>query len=180
MDKIMAKFPSDDKKIARFRLMRRYALRIKKRNVVCKDDYGYRYSKLFMNIRHNIDDATIHHVFVNYSAEMAIRNLRAARGINSEGQEYKNMINNMHILDDDLRNDTCQSNLADERYLINSDIINKTRLDLQRIYANSKSTRLRFFECLPSDYNENPNSEHEPYSELYERYSDSEYNNTEY
>lgn len=180
MDKIMAKFPSDDKKIARFRLMRRYALRIKKRNVVCKDDYGYRYSKLFMNIRHNIDDATIHHVFVNYSAEMAIRNLRAARGINSEGQEYKNMINNMHILDDDLRNDTCQSNLADERYLINSDIINKTRLDLQRIYANSKSTRLRFFEGLPSDYNENPDSKHEPYSELHERYSDSEYNNTEY
>lgn len=178
-EKIILKFPQDKKEDS-LKKMENYAKRMSEENVVCKDDFGYRYSKLFMSIRHNIDDATIHHVFVNYSAEMAIRNLRAARGINSEGQEYKNMINNMHILDDDLRNDTCQSNLADERYLINSGIIYKTRVDLQNMYVNSSSTRLRFFESLPSDYNENPNSEHEPYSELHERYSDSEYNNTEY
>lgn len=107
------------------------------KGVVFKDDFGYRYSKLFMNIRHEVDDSTIHHVDTNYSAEMAIKYYRAARSINSEGMEYKNLIYGMNALDDDLRNDTCQSNLADERYMLNSGILSIRRKKLQIMYQDT-------------------------------------------
>ncbi len=154
------------------RLMNGYAKILKNNKVVCKDDYGYRYSKLFMNIRHDMDDATIHHIFCNYSAEMAIKYYRAARGVNSEGQEYKNMINNMYVLDDDLRNDTCQSNLADERYLQNSGIIEKKLKAMQRLYGNSRANKLSSYE--------NNNDPIIDYQQLQERYGDSLYTNTDY
>lgn len=152
--------------------MNKSASILKNNNVVCKDDYGFRYSKLFMNIRHDMDDATIHHVFLNYSAEMAIKYYRAARGVNSEGQEYKNMINSMYILDDDLRNDTCQSNLADERYLLNCGIINNKRLIMQRLNADSRANKLESYENVKKQLSS--------YLQLHERYQDSPYINTEY
>ena len=154
------------------KLMQEYAEMLKSNSVVCKDDFGYRYSKLFMNIRHDMDDATIHHIFCNYSAEMAIKYYRAARGVNSEGQEYKNMINNMYVLDDDLRNDTCQSNLADERYLQNSGVIERKRMAMQQLYIYSRANRLSSYE---SD-----NDSFIDYQQLQERYGDSLYTNTEY
>ena len=147
---------------------------LKEKNVVCKDNYGYRYSKLNQNLRHDVDDATIHHIYINYSAEMAIKYFRAARGINSEGLEYKNLINNMYLLDDDLRNDTCQSNLADERYLINCGIINKFRLAVQQLYQYSRTNRLNSFE------NNEEIQKETPYLHLCERFADSLYTNTEY
>ena len=150
------------------------AEKLKKKNVVCKDNYGYRYSKLNQNLRHDVDDATIHHIYINYSAEMAIKYFRAARGINSEGLEYKNLINNMYLLDDDLRNDTCQSNLADERYLINCGIINKFRLAMQRLYQYSRTNRLDSFE------NSEEVQKGNPYLHLRDRFTDSLYTNTEY
>lgn len=160
-----------DMKTKKF-VMNSYAKILKNNKVVCKDDYGYRYSKLFMNIRHDMDDATIHHIFCNYSAEMAIKYYRAVRGVNTEGQEYKNMINNMYVLDDDLRNDTCQSNLADERYLQNSGIIEKKLKAMQRLYVNSRANRLSSYES-----NIDPIID---YQQLQERYDDSLYTNTEY
>lgn len=144
-------------------------------NVACKDDFGYRYSKLFMNLRHEMDDATIHHIYTNYSAEMAVKYYRAARGVNSEGLEYKNLINGMYVLDDDLRNDTCQSNLADERYLINSSAINMKRKQLQKMYEDSNINQIRYYE----DPRKNE-SERSPYEQLQERYMDSLFVNTEY
>ena len=153
-------------------LLEKYANMLKQNNVVCKDDFGYRYSKLFMNIRHDVDDSTIHHIFLNYSAEMAIKYYRAARGINSEGLEYKNLINNMYILDDDLRNDTCQSNLADERYVNNSGVIDLKRKALLKLYSNSRANRLYSYE--------NNDNQTVSYPLLYERYEDSKYTNTDY
>lgn len=146
------------------------------RNIVCKDNYGYRYSKLNISLRHDVDDATIHHIYISYSSEMAIKYYRAARGINSEGQEYKNLINTMYILDDDLRNDTCQSNLADERYLLNSGVIKRYRLMLHTISEKSRTNKLESFES----YNNSTSTSENPYSKLQERYSDSLYTNTEY
>lgn len=156
-------------------LMKKCVNAMKEDDVVCKDDFGYRYSKLFMNLRHEMDDATIHHIYTNYSAEMAIKYYRAARGINSEGAEYKNLIYSMYILDDDLRNDTCQSNLADERYMLNSGVINMKRKQLQRMYEDSNINQIRHYESLRDG--EEPIN---PYEKLQERYKDSPFVNTEY
>ena len=145
-----------------------------KKKVVCKDSFGYRYSKLNMNLRHDVDDATLHHIYISYSAEMAIKYYRAARGINNEGREYKNLINTMYILDDDLSNDTSQSNLADERYLLNCGIINNNRLTMQGIYKKSRINTIDSYENYEDIIS------NEPYSQLYERFADSIYLNTEY
>ena len=142
--------------------------------IVCKDDFGYRYSKLNMNLRHSVDDATLHHIYISYSAEMAIKYYRTARDINSEGQEYKKLINTMYILDDDLRNDTCQSNLADERYLLNSGVINNNRLTMQGIYKKTRTNTIDSIE----NYEDSLSSD--PYLQLRERFADSIYTNTEY
>lgn len=139
------------------------------------DDFGYRYSKLFMNLRHEMDDATIHHIYTNYSAEMAIKYYRAARGINSEGAEYKSLIYSMYILDDDLRNDTCQSNLADERYMLNSGVINTKRKQLQRMYEDSNINKIKHYETMREE-----TDLRSPYIKLPERYADSAFVNTEY
>lgn len=156
-------------------LLNKCAKTMKEGGIACKDDFGYRYSKLFMNLRHEMDDATLHHIYTNYSAEMAVKYYRAARGINSEGMEYKNLIYGMYVLDDDLRNDTCQSNLADERYLINSGSINLKRKQIQKMYEGSNINKIRFYENKRDD--QDPRS---PYTKLQERYKDSPFINTEY
>lgn len=143
--------------------------------IACKDDFGYRYSKLFMNLRHEMDDATIHHIYTNYSAEMAVKYYRAARSINSEGVEYKNLIYSMYVLDDDLRNDTCQSNLADERYMINSGAINLKRKQVQRMYEDSNINQMRYYEKPRKE-----DDDKSPYDKLQSRYHDSPFLNTEY
>lgn len=148
--------------------------KMKIKGVVCKDSFGFRYSKLNINLRHDVDDATMHRIYISYSAEMAIKYYRAARGINSEGQEYKNLINTMYILDDDLRNDTCQSNLADERYLLNSNVINNYRLTMQGIYKKSRINKIESYEHYKDS------SSNEQYAQLGERFVDSIYLNTEY
>ena len=156
-------------------LLKKIVTKMKDAKVKIVDDFGYRYSKLFMNLRHEMDDSTIHHIYTNYSAEMAIKYYRAARGINCGGQEYKNLINNMYVLDDDLRNDTCQANLADERYLMNSGVIDDHRIAMQRIYDSTKINKIDNHQKSPVNI-----SEEDPYGQLEKRYSDSLYLNTEY
>lgn len=146
-----------------------------KDNVSCKDDFGYRYNKLFMNLRHELDDETIHHIYTNYSAEMAVKYYLAARGENSEGIEYKNLIYGMYVLDDDLRNDTCQANLADERYLLNSGIISCKRKEIQKFYEKSRINDMDIYE-----YPAKNNSITNPFEQLKDRYYDSPFINTEY
>ena len=146
-----------------------------KDNVSCKDDFGYRYNKLFMNLRHELDDETIHHIYTNYSAEMAVKYYLAARGENSEGIEYKNLIYGMYVLDDDLRNDTSQANLADERYLLNSGIISCKRKEIQKFYEGSRINKMKIYEH-PTGNDSNDN----PFEQLKDRYYDSLFINTEY
>lgn len=180
MDKVISKLKNmtedqDGKKFQFDTLLKECAVLLHKGKVVCKDDFGYRYSKMFMNLRHEMDDATTHHIYTNYSAEMAIRYYRAARGINSEGMEYKNLIYGMYVLDDDLRNDTCQSNLAGERYMLNSGVINVKRKRLQRMYEDSRINRIDFYQKPPLKID--PRG---AYKKLEDRYEDSLFVNTEY
>lgn len=135
---------------------------------------GYQYSRLFMNIRHDIDDATIHHIFTSYAAETAVNYYNSAKDINNEGVAYKNMIMGMYVLDDDLRNDTCQSNLADERFLLHCGLIERRRDYILKKHGFSIATRLQ-------NYENKPNSpENTTRQRILDRQKDSIYINSEY
>lgn len=135
---------------------------------------GYQYSRLFMNIRHDIDDATIHHIFTNYAAETAVNYYNIAKDINNEGVAYKNMIMGMYVLDDDLRNDTCQSNLADERFLLHCGLIERRRDLILKIYDHSIISLMRNYENKP----ESP--ENTTKQRIQDRQKDSIFINSEY
>ena len=156
-------------------LLDNLVMEMKKKGIHSKDNFGYRYTKLLLNIRHEMDDFTIHHIYSNHSAEMAIKFFKAARNINSEGVEYKNMIANMFLLDDDLRNDTCQGNLADERYLLNSEVIDKKRQWIQHKYESSNINNLSSYENDFKNWDDV-----NIVNEIERRYDDSIYINTEY
>lgn len=139
-----------------------------------KSPGGYQYTKLFMNIRHDIDDATVHHIFTNYSAETAIKYYNLAKDINNEGVAYKNMIMGMYVLDDDLRNDTCQSNVADERFFIHCGIVDRKRDILIKLYDQSNISSLKCYE-------EKANNSTQGISQyIMDRQDDSIYINSEY
>ena len=143
--------------------------------VVCKDEFGYLYTKLLLSIRHEMDDATIHHMYTNYSAGTAIKYYRAARDMNTEGVAYKNLISNMYVLNDDLRNDTCQYNLADERYLINSGYIFTKRRQLEKMYERTNINKLSSYENTIEE-----SCSESFFKQLTDRFADSIYMNTEY
>ena len=63
------------------------------------------------------------HLISNYIVGNAIQYYKRAIEMNTEGNEYKDMIASLHFLDDDLNNDTCQFYLGIERYKINSGYI---------------------------------------------------------
>ena len=65
----------------------------------------------------------MHYILKNYAGEMALNFFRKAKEVNREGKAYKDMINRMYFLDDDLKNDTVQFDLAVERFRINSNEI---------------------------------------------------------
>ena len=63
------------------------------------------------------------HLISNYIVGNAIQYYKRSIEMNTEGNEYKDMITSLHFLDDDLNNDTCQFYLGIERYKINSGYI---------------------------------------------------------
>ena len=73
----------------------------------------------------------------NYFAEMAIKKYQQAFSTHKEGKPYKNIIDDMFYLNDDLDNDVFKFFLALERYQINIDEV-KTKMDkLKNVYSNS-------------------------------------------
>ena len=148
---------------------------MKREGIHSRDEFGYLYSKLFIGIRHDMDDTTIHHIYTNYSAEMAIKYYRIARDINSEGLAYKDLIGNMYVLNDDLHNDTCRFNLADERYILNSGLIYTKRRQLEKMYEASNINRMTSYEKslgeIESEF---------IFKIIQDRFADSPYMNTEY
>lgn len=75
--------------------------------------------RLFGNMLHTIKKPNIQFLMTNYSEEMALRAFRQAKETHREGKAYKDMISRMYYLDDDLKNDTVQFDLAVERFKIN-------------------------------------------------------------
>lgn len=136
--------------------------------IVDNTDFGLLYTRLFSDLRHDIDDATIHHIYTNYSSKMAIKYYLLAREDNWEELSYKQMITDMYVMDDDLHNDTSQGNLADERYLLNSGYVDGKRHRLGDIYSNSTIYQL-------DSYLRGANNQYRS-----GRYDDSIYLNSEY
>ena len=106
---------------------------------------------------------------------MAIKYYRIARDINSEGSAYKDLIGNMYVLNDDLHNDTCRFNLADERYFLNSGVIYTKRRQLEKMYEKTNTNRMKSYEKAP-----NNNNAESFIKMLTDRFEDSLYINTEY
>lgn len=81
--------------------------------------------RFFENMLNTITKPNIQYTLTNYSGELAVKSYRDAIGVHREGRAYKEMISRMFYLDDDLKNDTIQFDLAIERFKINSDYIDK-------------------------------------------------------
>lgn len=103
-----------------------------------KARYGSLSSRFAMNIRHKIDDRTIHHVISNYAAEMALRYYALAESSHSEGNAYRNQISRNYVLNDDLENDTWLFNTTVERYRLHTEYIQSHRRRLTKIYHDSR------------------------------------------
>lgn len=99
--------------------------------------YGDLCSNLYSRLKHDLDDVAINLIFSNYSAESALNYYYMAEETSTEGDAYKNMIDNLFFLNDDLNNDTCQFNLACERFLLNCDVIKKQKQKLHELYKDS-------------------------------------------
>lgn len=104
---------------------------------VCTSEHPNLASAFFAQILNTIDKSNIHHTINNYLAEMAIKKYRMSKEMHSEGQAYKDMINNMYFLDDDLSNDTCQFDFAIERYKINCDYVDDNIAKLRDTFKDS-------------------------------------------
>lgn len=143
-------------------------------NVKDHNEFGYIYTRLLMSIRHDVDDATIHHIFTNVSAELATKYYQMSKDVNNEGPAYKNIIMGMYVMDDDLRNDTCQATLADERYLWHCGLIDKYRDMMMGMYEGSNIRNLSNYEY------ERRNAISDIGKRLSDRLEDSPYLNSEY
>ena len=99
--------------------------------------FGLRSDRLYERLRHEIDDITINTIFSNYTAEMALRNYKLSEEANTEGEAYTEMISSLHFLNDDLNNDTCQFNIACDRFLLNCGVVEQQRKELEKLYCVS-------------------------------------------
>lgn len=102
-----------------------------------KTRYGNRSDRLYEKLRHDIDDITINTIYSNYTAEMALKYYQMAKEANTEGEAYKEMMGTLHYLNDDLNNDTCQFNIACDRFLLNCSVVDEQRCRLEKLYKNS-------------------------------------------
>lgn len=99
--------------------------------------YGSRSDRLYGRLRHDIDDITLNTIYSNYSAEMALKYYQMAIEANTEGEAYREMIGSMHFLNDDMNNDTCQFNIACDRFLLNTGVVAEQCRRLEKLYVNS-------------------------------------------
>jgi len=74
-----------------------------------------------------------------YSVAMALKHYHKAIGVNSGGKEYKEMIKEMYIVDDDISNGMHNFWLALERYSMNCTVIEKKMDKLRKYYKESLS-----------------------------------------
>lgn len=93
--------------------------------------------RFFESVLQSINKPNIQYTLTNYSGEMALKSYRMAKELHREGMAYKEMIAKMYFLDDDLKNDTIQFDLAVERFKINSNLIDRNRSDVMKFFSNS-------------------------------------------
>ena len=114
---------------------------------VVEDDtyekYGSRSERLYGQLRHNVDDITINNIYSNYTAEMALKYYQMAEETSTEGTAYKEMMNSMYFLDDDMNNDTNQFNIACDRFLLNCGVVRIQRRRLEDLYKYSNAYHLK-------------------------------------
>lgn len=135
--------------------------------------YGSLSNRMYERLRHDIDDISINTIYSNFTAEMALKHYTMAVEANTEGEAYKEMMGSLHFLNDDLNNDTCQFNIACERFLLNCGIIDKQRQRLESLYQHSNIYNLR------KAYIEGPNRlRKEPVAS--DRFDQSQFINSEY
>ncbi len=135
--------------------------------------YGSRSNRLYEHLSHDIDDITINTIYSNYTAEMALKYYQMAEEANTEGEAYREMIGSMHFLNDDMNNDTCQFNIACDRFLLNTGVVAEQRRRLEKLYKYSNVYNHR------KGYIEGPNKIHQevPGSNQFDR---SQFINSEY
>jgi hypothetical protein len=91
----------------------------------------------FYSVLNCIGKNNIHYSVNNYLAEKALLHYTAAKEMHTEQAAYKEMIQQMYILDDDLNNDTTLFAFAIERYKLNSGYVNRQCRRLKISYRNS-------------------------------------------
>ena len=117
--------------------------------LIPKDDedgdskFGSRSDRLYERLSHDIDNITINTIYSNYTAEMALKYYQMAEDINTEGEAYREMIESLNFLNDDLNNDTCQFNIASDRFLLNCGVLAEQYRRLDKLYRNSNVYNLR-------------------------------------
>lgn len=116
--------------------------------------------RFFESVLLSINKPNIHYTLTNYSNEMALKSYRMAKEVHREGKAYKEMILKMYYLDDDLKNDTIQFDLAIERFKFNSNYIDKN------IEASMKFSTNSIYDI------ENFCTDNETRQPLYKRFSD--------
>lgn len=108
-----------------------------------KRNIGTRGDRFYEHLRHDIDDITINTIFSNYAAEMALKYYKMSEEANTEGQSYKAIIGTMCFLNDDLNNDTCQFNIACDRFLLNCGVVAEQRRRLENLYKVSNAYKIQ-------------------------------------
>lgn len=118
---------------------------------------GLRSDKFYEYLRHDIDDIAINTIFSNYAAEMALKYYKMSEETNTEGQSYKATIGLLYFLNDDLNNDTCQFNIACDRFLLNCGVVSEQRRRLEKLYKVSSIYNIhKAYINGPDQINNNP------------------------
>ncbi len=78
-----------------------------------------------------------YYLTASYSAEMAIKYYTEAREMHAEGKAYKNFINELYIVDDDINNSSTTFAFASERYFLNCHYIDNRISPLKKLFLKS-------------------------------------------
>ena len=104
----------------------------------------------FNDVLKEIGKSNIHYTLSNYSIEMALKFYRQALDVHHEGKAYKNIISKMYYLDDDLKNDTIQFDLALERFRINNDYVQNNIEKILKVFHSTSIYDIENF-CMDNE-----------------------------
>jgi hypothetical protein len=110
---------------------------------------GENLNRIKARMKELVDDSQMHMVNSCYLAEMAIKKFQDAFAMHKEGKTYKDTIENMFFLNDDLDNESFKFYLALERYRINCSDYNKSMNELKERYSNTDIFKIKNY--LPTD-----------------------------